>query len=373
MLKQKKEVRPPPCEIRFAPAEEGLPCLMCGCAARTVATRLSGSPKMTVGICESCSVHVYWTWKQLYQDADPGEPDESGALASVRVVLARRARLPSGELAAPGAPESYEVAMVRRSAEDKSDKADGGVDLPSANVRKGEPLYDAVKEALGKHGVVTWAPCVEPLYAALSPRGRLVRVVLVTAYTTWKRESEGARLADAPAGKLDDWRPWPPWEQAPDLAALYIGLRDVWPLRIWKHELREGSREGRAEEISTCLRRAAAEYIYLQQDLRTKKPGVDASAAEILRRGMSNDEKLVEKMLAEDERRLAERLEQEAAEKRAGTLPLVLGSGAVTHDGATALPAGPPPDAPAAEGGEGDLPGDEGSIDDQFEEEPSRE
>lgn len=364
MPKQKKEVRPPPCEIRFALPEEGLPCLMCGCAARTVATRLSSLPKMTVGICEACSVHAYWTWKSLYPDADPGEPDESGVFGSVRVVLARRSRLPSGELAAPGAPEAFDVAMVRRSVE-----SDSGVDLPSAIIRsKNEPLFDAVKEALGRHGVVTWAPCIEPLYAALSPRGRLARVVLVTAYTTWTRDDEGTRLADAPGGKLD-WRPWPPWERAPDLAALYIGLRDVWPLRVWKHEL---ATEGRAEEICTFLRRAAAEYIYLQQNLRTGKPGVDASAAEILRRSMSDDEKLVEKQLAEEERKQAERLEQEAAEKRAGTLPLMLGSGAVTHDGATALPAGPPPEAPEAEVGGLDQGDDEGSLDDEFEGEPDR-
>ena len=362
MPKQKKEVRPPPCEIRFALPEEGLPCLLCGCAVRTVATRLSGTPKMTVGICEACSVHAYWTWKSLYPDADPGEPDESGAFGSVRVVLVRRSRLPSGELAAPGAPEAFDVAMVRRSVE-----SDSGVDLPSATIRKKEPLFDAVKEALGRHGVVTWAPFVEPLYAALSPRGRLARVVLVTAYTTWARDSEGTRLADAPGGKLD-WRPWPPWERAPDLAALYIGLRDVWPIRVWKHDFTEGG----PEEICTFLRRAAAEYIYLQQDLRTGEPGVDASAAEILRRGMSDDEKLVERLLVEAELRLAERLEQEAAEKRAGQLPLMLGSGATTRDGAVGLPAGPSPEAPGAEAGAEvgglDHGDDEGSLDDAFDE-----
>lgn len=354
----KKSIKPPPpppCEHRFVPLDERMPCLLCGCPDRPVISRQG---EATHGICEACTVHVYWAWRSLAPDVQPVCERVSEA-EGVRVVLSQLVEgLPSGATPSAEARESYKIAMVKR--------PDGGLDLPAADLSPTKSLEEVVVEALDRHGIVTWGSFVEPLYAALSPRGRLARVVLVTAYTTWKRVSStegGVRPAEARGGKIE-WKEWPPWEKATDLAPLYLALRDVWPLLIWRH----GSTSPRTTQITTPLRRAAAEYVYLQEDLRKQITGVDASAAELLRRGMSEDEKLVEGRLAQAARRDVERREQAEAERAAASQPLMLGPQDVPHD-SSAGPTDPLPEEIVDETpGE---PGGGGSLEDEFEEEPS--
>jgi hypothetical protein len=288
---------------------------MCGCEARTTIVRTTpeqeerlmpdpeGSLAPVVrGICEACAVHLYWIWHEVEEDADPTRIDEHRREAEkVKVILSRLPKLAEGT-ANPEVPESYELAMSLRE----------GVDFPSVDLLPGESYQAAAVRALDKHGYITWQPFVEPLYAALSPRGRLARVVLVTAYTQWQTDVEegGSKLREAPAGGLV-WRRWPPWEEASDLSSLYLALRDVWPLRLWKRL----AREQRLEGVTTCLRRAAAEFLYMQQALRAGKKDVDTSASELLRRNMSDDEKVIVKKLEEQEGRLVVFREQELAEK----------------------------------------------------------
>jgi hypothetical protein len=294
----------PPWDYTFSGA--GFPCLMCGGKKRTEIVLVNTSraknpgPRFTHGICEACAVHLYWAWHERVPDADQAGPDERRKdVERVKVVLSCLKTL-DGKSANPEVIESYQFALVQR--------PDGGLDLPSADLRRGETCVEAAVRALGQHGAYTWPCFVEPLYAALSPRGRFARVMLATAYTTWTRDKDG-RLVAAPAesGQLK-WRDKPPWEEAPDLCTLYLALRDVWPLRIWKHV----ARDPHPSEITINVRRAAAEYIYMQQDLRAGKRGVDTSAAEILRRAMSDDEKMVDRRLGDAERGFGEIREQEA-------------------------------------------------------------
>ena len=296
--------RVPPWDYTFSGA--GFPCLMCDNKTRTSIVLTGDSrvknpgPRFTHGICEACAVHLYWAWHERVPDADQAGPDELRKDVERVKVLLSRLKTVDGKSANPEVTESYQFALTIRK--------DGGLDLPSADLLRGETCVDAAVRALKQHGVHTWPCFVEPLYAALSPRGRLARVMLATAYTTWTKDKDD-RLIAAPAesGQLK-WRDRPPWEEAPDLCALYLALRDVWPLRIWKHV----ARDPHPGEITTCVRRAAAEYIYMQQDLRADKKGVDTSAAEILRRSMSDDEKMVDRRLGDVERGQAEILEQES-------------------------------------------------------------
>ena len=365
-----KSGRVPPWDYKFT--GDGATCLVCGVAQRTAIVRMpdpadpgvvpakpepaaidststvvaTTSAPPEVGVCEACVIHMYWAWRGIVPDADQAGPDESlGEVERVKVVVSALRVLPGDKRADPEHPDSYQVALVVR--------PDGGLDLPSADLRPRDTCAAAAARALAQHGVLTWDCFVEPLYAALSPRGRLSRVMLATAYTTWERDPlGGVRAAPAPAGKLQ-WRDGPPWEEAHGLRALYLGLRDVWPLRVWKYV----ARDPRPSQVTTIVRRAAAEYIYMQQDLRSGVPGVDTSAAELLRRGMSEDEKMVEKLLGTEERGLAEVLEQE--QEQGAKENIMIGSEAV------AVPMGAQPSlASDAELDEppGDL--DEGGADD---------
>lgn len=283
-------------EPKFS-GEGEISCLMCGEKERTTIV----GTRPDVGICEACSVNLYWTWHKQWQDAEPADEKDTSEKV-VKVVLSRLLTLASGSRANPQAPESYELGLVFR--------PDGGLDFPSADILPNESLAKAAGRALEQHGIVTWPAFVEPLYSALSPRGRMTRVVCVTAYTTWVPDHGGVKTAPAADGRLQ-WREWPPWDHARDLKGLYAALGDVWRLRIWKYV----GQSPRPSEICIGVRRAAAEYIYLQQALRAGKKDVDTSAAEILRRGMSDDEKLVDRLLADKESADAECLAQVEAEK----------------------------------------------------------
>ena len=142
---------------------------------------------------------------------------------------------------------------------------------------------------------------------------------------------------------------WPPWKHvAGGMEGFYLALQDVWQLRIDAHL----AKDPRTAELSVLVREGAAKYVKIQQALRGKRE-VDSSMAEYLRRSMTDDEKWVDKVLREDEQRLAEvaaeKAETAAAERPAGPDP---------------GPTGFEEDAPAGQ----DLPAGEGELDDAFRE-----
>lgn len=246
-----------------------VPCLLCGNDERVVLV----SPGMLgrdadVGICEACAVHAHWTWRTLSGDAAPTA--DASRVTKVKVVVSRLAKLPTGEPCVADHPDSYEIAMAPA--------ADGYHDLPTAELQPGEDEISASSRALASVGLATWPIFLESLHAGHTPRGSLVRIYLATAYAD-------ASPADA-SPPLFQWRRWPPWEHARGLYGLYVGLREIWLLRIAVLRAREPGRE----QITTHVRRGAAEYIRIQQRLR-EDPGADTSMAAYLRQSMSDDER----------------------------------------------------------------------------------
>jgi len=169
--------------------------------------------------------------------------------------------------------------------------ADGTIDLPTAEVRSGEPEHVAASRALDgikvptrTEGikVSTWTNFLDPVYTAHVPRGSLCRVYLARAYATSH-------------GDLLQWRSWPLGDHVPAMSGFYGALRDVWPLVI------RAPRSPATSEICVCVRLGALEYIKMQQQIREKIPNVDTSMAEYLRRGMTDDERLVEQWLRKGE------------------------------------------------------------------------
>jgi len=129
---------------------------------------------------------------------------------------------------------------------------------------------EAVKKALERIRVYTWPPFVEPLYKAYTPRGRLVSVVLVTAWAMIDGEF-----------KKSNWREWPPHQWvAPGMRGFYAGFECAWALRLHKRQSAAQS----TEEISVFVRKAAALYIDLQQQLRSGERPQDLSMLEYLRK-----------------------------------------------------------------------------------------
>ena len=291
-------------------------CALCGGIGRPVLRAKEGGRP---GVCEACSVEARWCWHEVPRDADPSR-GELPAPARIRVLVPRLVPVPG---ARPDAPQSYEVAMRKQG---------DGLDLPSADVVSGETDAQAAERALEPLGLATFAPCVEVLYEAHSASGDFVRVLMVTAFTVLDK-------------KLAEWRPWPPWEHARETAGLYLALRSVFELRLWKYQ----AREPRLGAVAVEVRRGAAEYVRTQQELRGKegqeRDRVDTSMLPLLRQGMSDDEKAVaalvcaaEEVEAEARAEAAEAAEEKQSEGSAepdlfGPLPEV---------GSQSVPAGEP-------------------------------
>jgi hypothetical protein len=258
----------PPWQYEF----RKMSCLFCGNDERIVLVGVADpqSPPASIGICEACAVHAHWTWRMLAGDAAPAE--DSGQVTRVKVVVSRLAKLSTegGELCKADHPGSYELVMAPG--------VDGYHDLPTAELQPGEKELEAAARALASVGLVTWSVFLEPLFTAHSPRGSLVRIYLVTAYAD---APDQAMVVAPPA-----WRRWPPWDHARGLYGLYASLREIWPLRIAVLRTLEPSRE----QITTRIRKGAAEYIRLQQRLRVD-PDIDVSMAKYLRQSMSDDER----------------------------------------------------------------------------------
>ena len=306
-------------------------CSLCGNAGRPVLRAKEGGRP---GVCEACAVEARWCWHEVPRDSDPSH-DGPPSPARVRVLVPRLALVPG---ARPDAPQSYEVAMRKQG---------DGLDLPAADVVPGETDAQAAERALEPLGLATFAPCVEVLYEAHSASGDFVRVLMVTAFTVLDK-------------KLAEWRPWPPWEHARETAGLYLALRSVFELRLWKYQ----AREPRLGAVAVEVRRGAAEYVRTQQELRGKegceRDRVDTSMLPLLRQGMSDDERAVatlvcaaEEVEAEARAEAAEAVEESAAKEPAqpdlfGPLPKV---------GSRSAPAGEPATLEEAfEDGEPDIP-----------------
>ena len=264
----------------------GVPCLFCDNDERVVLIPSRDGAPFIIGVCEACASHLTWIWRQSPPDASLA--DDAGEATRIKVVVARSL---SGEDSDADHPHSYEFAMAAQ--------PDGGIDFPTAELAAGEDEFAAVSRALAQVGLAAWPPFCETLYEGHTPRGRVARLVLVTA------------CAKVPDLKLDpQWRAWPPWEHAPGMGGLYKALRHVWPLRIWKHL----AQEPRTAGVTTILREGAAKYVQIQRDARAGVPNVDTSMLEYLRRVMTDDEKLVDKQLREYEQLEAEIREERGSE-----------------------------------------------------------
>ena len=272
---------------------EGHACSFCGNSERTIliseahpeGLRPEGL-RPEAGACEACSVELYWTWKKLLADAAPRDtakldsvkgPRVSDPRVSdprvnrVKVLIARRVSLRSGELAPEKLSTSYEMLVAPL--------PDGTIDLPTEDVREGEAESEAASRALAKIGVITWPIFLDVLYTAHSPRGSLCRVYLARAWAKAPSSVDGPPLP---------WRRWPLGEHAPAMAGFYLALKDIWPLIL------RSPRTPATSEICVYMRQGAAEYVRLQQQVRSGNSEVDTSMSEYLRKGMTDDEKLVD-------------------------------------------------------------------------------
>lgn len=291
----------PPWPREFRGSLSGIACAFCGVRSRTVV--LVTNPDGTqVGACEACSAHLYWTWRGLDPDVDPSPPSDRPTVPTcVRVLVTKLASVEGGR-ADPGHPASYEILMV--------EQPDGDLDLPAAEIVGSESAAAASARALADLGLGAWTVLVESLYTAISPRGRLVEVTLALAYTEYLPALEIEPPASPPK---HDFKPWPPWDKSESMSSLYLALRDVMPLRIAKHL----AGDPRTSTVTTQLRRGAVEYVKMQHDLRAAKSGkgrkdVDTSVAEMLYKGMSDDERMVVQKIKEVEEADAAEIPSEA-------------------------------------------------------------
>ncbi len=266
------------------------------------------------GVCETCAVIAHYLWRKVQGEVPPEYPESAKTEVSKVYVLIPKLGKTNVSFASDGSevhspadpllPSSYEFVMRVNE--------EGSLDLPGVTVQPGESLRMAAERALGLLKVLTWPipSFVEPLYTAYTPRGRLAAVMLVTAW----------RLVDADA-LVDglDWRKWPLSTKPTSMGGFYKALETIWAMRLKQHHQQ---RSMHTEKISVRVFGSGSKYIELQQGLRLKKPDIDTSLSEIMKRLMSEDEKVVEKLIAEHE--IFSRELQ--AEKKEAALAVVDGS-----------------------------------------------
>ena len=293
-------------------------------------------PEATVtGICEACVLHAHWVWRTSPGEAPPAiSEDAVRKVARVKVVLARRrpmmpqvpgsqagAAESSGSQAQKSATiESVTLGSVTPEQDARADPSlvssydfvmvaqeEGDVDFPGCDLADGMSEAEAVKKALEKISVCTWPSFVEPLYKAYTPRGRLVSVVLVTAWAMIRGDF-----------KKSYWREWPSQQWVvPGMKGFYAGFENAWALRLHKRQSATQS----TEEISVFVHEAAARYIDLQQQLRSGERPQDLPMLEYLRKSMTEDERKIDarlRKLAETAMDLKEQLAAGAAETDGG-------------------------------------------------------
>jgi hypothetical protein len=236
-------------------------------------------------------VIAHYLWKQEPGELPPGYPEKAKTeVARVYVLIPRLSNtsvtiVDDKEVHAKPdrvLPNSYDFVMRMND--------EGSLDLPGVNVLEGETLRAAAERALRLVKVSTWPHpnFIEPLYTAYTPRGRLASVMLVTA---WRLEE-----ADAIQDGLD-WRKWPISGKETPMAGFYKALETVWAMRVFQHN----RASSRTEEISVRVRGSGSKYIALQQLLRLDTKNLDMSMVEIMRRNMTDDEKMIDKLLGEHE------------------------------------------------------------------------
>ena len=289
-----------------------------------------GPEAPVTGICEACVLHAHWVWRTSPGEAPPAiSEDAVRKVARVKVVLARRRpmmpQVPGSQSGAaessgsqaqksatiesvileqdaredPSLVSSYDFAMVAQE--------EGDVDFPGCDLADGMSEAEAVKKALEKISVYTWPSFVEPLYKAYTPRGRLVSVVLVTAWAMIRGDF-----------KKSYWREWPPQQWVvPGMKGFYAGFECAWALRLHKRQSATQS----TEEISVFVHEAAARYIDLQQQLRSGERPQDLSMLEYLHKSMTEDERKIDarlRKIAETAMDLKEQLAAGAVEIEGG-------------------------------------------------------
>jgi hypothetical protein len=283
-----------------------LKCIICHQTDLSMIVR--GESKQ--GICESCSVIAHHMWRQAPGEAPPSFPDAAKTeVARVYVAIAKLSKTNletdgTHSKSSPELPTSYDFAMVER-------EDDGSIDLPGTEVQPGEDHRAAVDRVLGSLKLATWPHpnFVEELYTAYTPRGRLATVYLVTVWRMQDKES------------LEDglqWRHAPLSAQATSMGGFYRAMETVWKMRLHHHFITENHTDAICVRVSG----AGASYIEMQRLLREGKRELDTSMVEIMRRNMSDDEKLIDKMIAAHAAKLAE-LRQEKSEL-AGSTALAL-------------------------------------------------
>jgi len=315
-------------------------CYLCGLKGRPVAGPKSSGEKR--GICEACSIELYWTWHDMPRDKDP----VTESLRPVRVkVLVPRLTSDGGQY--PELVASYSIAMQ---------KGDSDLDLPTAELRTEDAYKVAVLDALRPLGISTWPWCIERLYDAHSPTGDFVRVVMLTAWTTDKAKDEEGH-------SLVEWRPWPPWEHALGTAGLYLILRETFDLhlRLWR------LRNAEAKSFSVELRQGAATYLRSQLSLRKGDDKIDSTMLAYARDSMSDEEKrtceyVLKCYSDEEEAKKQEKARREKARREAENPPQENPFGALPEAGEQ------PTDAVAPELESSD---EAGSLDDELGEEES--
>lgn len=328
-------------------------CLQADCSVLMRRSELDGQVRtdeaFVVGICEACVLHAHWVWRTSPGEAPPAISEAAVQKVSrVKVVLARRrpvmsrssqgsetqgSQSPGSQVLGPGLRPSATRGSAETSSQGPQDQRsatmeldaredpslvssydfamlaqeEGDVDFPGCDLVDGESEASAALKSLEKIRVYTWEPFVESLYKAYTPRGRLVSVVLVTAWAMLDGEFKDSY-----------WRAWPPkrWV-APGMIGFYAGFENAWSLRLFKRQSATRS----TDEISVFVHEAAARYITLQQQLRSGERPQDLSMIEYLRKSMTDDEKRIDARLreiAEAVTDLREQLSRDAASTEVG-------------------------------------------------------
>jgi hypothetical protein len=338
---------------------DDLSCVFCGRTERTVLT--TSRPGAHLGLCEACCVNAAWAWRELPGDA-PALPAKVSRPTRIKVLLPRLQKPTGGAVPSPDVSVSYEFALVKvppalapepaskptqtagppaqesTVLPDRDDvtRVSQIHDLPGAKLGENEDEVAAVERALGSVGIGTWPMFCEPLCSGYTPRGHFCRIYLVTAW--YRRSSE----LPSPPQEVLVWRPGPVHESTPEMAGLYLALREVWPLRVWKH----AARSTKLSAVSVQLSRGAVEYVRMQAAVRAADREVDTSMAEVLYKRMTADEKEVDKMIRAQAATRAELTSQLEAERRTVAAAAQLESDAAA--------------------GAGDLPDDEGEPQDDL-------
>jgi len=281
--------------------DEQVKCVLCLKSDMPMLVRGSEN----TGVCEPCAAIAHHLWRQEQGEIPPGYPETAKTEVARVYVLIPRLSTSTVELAPDGKevhtkpdrllPNSYEFVMLPNEV--------GTLDLPGVNVGEKESLREAAERALRLVKILTWPHpgFVEPLYTAYTPRGRLASVSLVTAW----------RLVNADA--LQDgleWRKWPISNKETPMAGFYKSLETVWAMRLYQHN----RGPSRTEAISVRVRGAGSQYIELQQALRAETANLDMSMVEIMRRSMTDDEKMIDKLIGEHEVLSRELREQQKAD-----------------------------------------------------------